>query len=179
MNGLTYNPLSTDKKVIIDVFHCLIALIIAKYSKSDVLRYIFPEQFREEVGKPQSSSDSWKITYWFQSLIYWFRHLFTEKRYTIHTPIQGDDDKLLKAMNYIRENIKKKDYIRLMKADDRFHNHLDILFRYILTMHPDMRTPIPRHKTSCSFGYFNNGFSKIEFSEPDTSSKRRSYSLAK
>ena len=163
INNLVSCRDSKDRKVMMDVFHCLIALIIAKHSESDVLRYILPEDLRQETGRPEYSSDSWKMTYWFQILTYWFRLLFSKKQYVITTPIQGDHTKLLDAMKYIRKLMHKKDYIQLIKADDRFHGHLDTMFGYILgpilPMYTLGRTPPPTdpfHKTPCRFDFFIN-----------------------
>lgn len=126
----SYN--ADHQKLITDMLHCLTALIIGNYSKSEILRYFFPQATIEEVGKPVRSTDEWRVTYWFKLLAHWTACLFKDKKYRIIVSLGSNSvDALSQAIDSVQYAIRKQNYTYLILCDDNFHKKIDSIMQQI------------------------------------------------
>lgn len=59
-----------------EVSNYLVALVVNKYSASDLLRYFFPGDLSAKESSPVYNDDSLRISHWFQLIGYWLRQLW-------------------------------------------------------------------------------------------------------
>ncbi|MES2998905.1 MAG: hypothetical protein V4700_06270 [Pseudomonadota bacterium] len=135
--------LTTDAdklKITSYAFRYLTALIVANYSTSEILQYFIPALAEEEVNvKPEKSSDSWRITYWFQLLGYWFEVLFGKKKYKVDLSTDKyyriDLENALKNVaKFMIETMAEKgnSYVSLVKNSIFFVTELDVLVEEVI-----------------------------------------------
>ncbi|HEY2567432.1 MAG TPA: hypothetical protein VGH95_07025 [Candidatus Aquirickettsiella sp.] len=112
-----FNKENSINKRSIDAFYCLTALIIRKYSESDLARFFLSEELKENKSE---RSDSWRITYWFQLLSNWVAKLFGREKY------QSKDGAVRDAIKYVRESMDKIPYIQL-RTEKKFNDEMDVI----------------------------------------------------
>lgn len=135
--------LTTDAdklKITSYAFRYLTALIVANYSTSEILQYFIPALAKEEVNvKPEKSSDSWRITYWFQLLGYYWEFLFGKKKYKVDLSkdkyYRIDLENALKNVaKFMIETMAEKgnSYVSLVKNSIFFVTELDVLVEEVI-----------------------------------------------
>jgi hypothetical protein len=120
-----------------EILNCLVALVIERYSQSDLLRYFFPEDLSAKEKRPEYSSNSSRISHWFQLIGYWFRQLRNKLNYAL-TPENRD---LAGSLDHIKGSLGKKSYT-VNNADSEFKMHLGILVKEIgkKALYPSMNS---------------------------------------
>lgn len=106
--------------------NCLIALIIEKYSQSELLRYFFPENLSEKENRPVFSSHLSKIEHWFQLIGYWIRQLRNKPNYAL-----PEDSPISVSLQHIKNAFKNQTYLSSNTNND-FNKHLDCLVKEIV-----------------------------------------------
>lgn len=126
-----------DRKKHQQALNYLIALIIGKYSQSDLLRYFFPEKLSKKESKPEYSSSQSRIYHWFQLIGYWLRQVRDNLKYELNI----DNNNIDKSIKYIK-SISKQAYTLKNTNDDNFKAYLAILVEKIEenSIHPNLNS---------------------------------------
>jgi DNA repair exonuclease SbcCD ATPase subunit len=106
--------------------HCLVGLVVEKYSQSDLLRYFFPENLSVKENRPEYSSNVSRISHWCKLIGYWLRQLRNQSKYDL-TP---ENNHLVVSLNHIKESLGNKSYLS-SNIDNDFKTHLGILVKEI------------------------------------------------